>query len=654
MEPDDFGLQEADADCELDGGDVIVLNGDIPQLSNEGKAILENLMMSIGGDPLKKGTEAYATKIINVLMSAANLTGNEVHAIAGCVDTHTIKNCKILDHDLCAPLPPYHMRGNSLENIMVNRVETCYNDYCRAQIEAMGSTNVVLSQPAFERIRPDLATGIRFFLHHWHLNPHLSRKENYNQGKELLLMRISAKMKPPQIIKALVHEMMSGIVYKAMHDALAFGLELQGKNSTFDAGATNQLQKFIPYYLQAQGYKWSEKKHRLDKLTALQEYLNTLDDDHDQKIKFGNFLGMVPRESDEYKAAKAVAAAAAKKAEENKAKKEAADKRKKKRTEERLAKQKAIIASESTDEDTDPTKAAEILAAGKRNLTEDEHKVLVKEFVKDLPRYNICNHSLPKEEVPKEVSGLTPEEIAFRKPTKYIIAICKAKMTVDVMYYCAGELFVQGVKKRFYNIVTILNALDQFYPKVIAGLFHKAEEAIKVHDFPIHGLLSIVALFMDTSGDVVFGRPDVGIDELVSTTVERIKYAPCLETPANLSKDMIALLPTLFNKGNNTILTLTVFGLLATTRGKFGGMSAPEIWDKLDSEVLCKAELVPRNVANQFIFLAAIILKLSQQGDDDWDGSAEVYQPFLEIVECDIADNVMSKATTGKRRRASV
>jgi hypothetical protein len=640
---DDFEIEEA-ADIELDGGDAIIrIGGDVPDVSVDGKVILNNLMISVGGDTPEKGTDEhrvlYARKIINAIACAAYLTGTAEHVIAGCRNTEYIRNYKITEHDLAKPLPPYVMAGNSLENHMVNRVEACYETYCQAlraaQIQAMGGdATAPLRHPKFEKIRSLLSSGIRFFLQHWHLHPALSREQNYAEGTVCLFTKINSKTKPPQIIAKMVAEKIDGYVSAELRRMLRAEVCLQGnKDSTFNELATKQLQRLIPHYLATQKYKWSAQKHALDKLTAMQEYIGTLPDGHEEKIKFDGFIGLVPFESDTYKKAKA----AAKITEANRVKRAIAAEKREENKKQRLVIQNAIIATIKDPSVLPPVDPVTVEA--RHDLKENELKEKLTEFMDELPTFKILEQTMRPAKAP--ISGTVDDISCYSPPTKYYDAVFPDKKSVNVSYGCAGEIFTRAVKTRFHNIVTVLNLFDEAHPNVMRDLFDSADELIKDNGsvIPMEGLASIVAIFMDSSGAVVSLPAAAGSKW---PTVESLKYAGCLDHEENFSKDMITLLPTFFHKGNNAIFMLTAFGLLATRNEGFGGMGHQERWDEIDS-LMDDINKMSASVASQVRLLAVVTMGVVDKAIDGYDGG-EQFHPFSECFDCELVAPTSKKA----------
>jgi hypothetical protein len=420
-------------------------------------------------------------------------------------------------------------------------------------------------------------------------------------------------------------------------------LELQGVKSCLTEPATKKAQKLIPYYLETQKFKFTARKHELDKITAMQEFISKLPDDHGERRKFGIVLQMVPHETDEYKRDKSVADQKAKQAELRKRKQDERAAKNELLKQERLAKQKSILEALNAADPRAPAPAPapEAPAGRKRRApTDDEVKEAIMEFVSnDLPKLPIRNQSMRPTEICRRdltdgVDDSHDDSSDHLRPIKFYEKISIEGNFVDISYSSAGVLFVSGVKKRFHNIVSVLNMVDEKNPIMIQDLFSKAEAEINSGGgkAPIQAMQTMVALFMDASGDVNEERQA----DSDWPKVANLKCVSCLCFQENFSKDMNMLSCTFFNKSVNHIVILTAFGLLANEDRSFGGMTSGSIWEEINSE-LKGSQRIPEGVASQFRLLKVVTSEVAKQyHTGNVNQKENVYNPFVENIICEI------------------
>ena len=102
---------------------------------------------------------------------------------------------------------------------------------------------------------------------------------------------------------------------------------------------------------------------------------------------------------------------------------------------------------------------------------------------------------------------------------------------------------------------------------------------------PLMGLVTVVAMFMDATGDVDIDDED--INNHLSRRVREPLYAPCLNKEEQFGQDVSFISETFIHRGKSLPLYATAFNLLVAGNRNFGDTSSKELLECLD-EVLKK------------------------------------------------------------------
>ena len=237
--------------AEPEGNDFLQVN-EHPELSDDDKAIMENGFKSLCGAAPKTAEEKrirYVQQVYFCMDAIARWSGNKIENVAMCVDSAFVKNFKYSEHDYKAR--PYVFHGVNFQTIFLNFCQQGYVRHMQKDkmaCEVAGGENYL--PPADWDTVKNLATvGMRFHLQHWDAHPHLTRKQAFGKGKELLHKESATRKKPKQVMTAYLETIR---VEDATTSLLGLEMEMSsGMTSVFTKACNEGSNDIISEYLKA-------------------------------------------------------------------------------------------------------------------------------------------------------------------------------------------------------------------------------------------------------------------------------------------------------------------------------------------------------------------------------------------------------------------
>lgn len=497
------------------------LDGDIPELDESGKAVVNNLYVSVGAVMPKKGTEEYrlhtANLVQNSLSCASLWTGNKIENVACCVSVESIRR-----YDLQAnhyKVPSYKNLGNSLPTQLLAYARRGFDAHNAKEREAhKGGTSAgpnSYQEADWTRISSLIMTGIRYYCQHWNLNPGLSLEANYNQAYKVLMERSRhPTIKHHQIITALASEKYVDDVVAALANLETE--EVDGK-TVFTEKSDEDAEEVIGHYLKAVKFSFKKTDHPVHMITALQAYITSLPDGAN-KDAMKCFLTTHPRDTQHYREKVAEVEERKKKKAEYDAKlPERELKRKiaqaKKHQQRLVAQQEALKKAEATTAGTTTGTAATTtmttrtrnkkrMAAVEASTTEEATEI-----------QSFLGLTLPQLKVKEFSATYNVDASDLDKPVKSIKAIDVETSSKTLAYVYPGNKFCAGLKKGINAVCAFIDALDETEPQVIADVMEKADSLVSKSGsvwLPSPAVVTTVAIFLDTADELTIGTDKAG------------------------------------------------------------------------------------------------------------------------------------------------
>ena len=596
----------------------------IPDITEEASILLKNLTTSLGGATPKKGTTEHTKffykRLMNCLKTCAELTGNEEAAAALPIDIQIIKKWKLKERGYV--VPPYQLKGNTIQVLFVHFFRDCYANHCEKEKEKHdricgGDTSTYLPGTPWIKLEPLVGIGIRCFLQHWHLHPKLSREEAHKQGKAKLEAECKDRQSPKKIIDRMVS---ATLIADLKKDLLALKTETKDghPSAVFQAEDNDLAQTIIPNYLNAVGFRYNKKDHLLDWLTALQAYVNSLPNgaERNEMMQFGSMSCL--RCAEYIEAENKQKEAAAKKV-ENEAKKKEREEKKRKRDQEllkeQLSLQKQILTKSPEEVPTDTADKPRQSRASEKKKSGDAKAIQM--FIQDkLPSMphtiaildnKTCDEAAPSVESLEDHSG----------PKKTYQSIADDQESATVTYKPPGQVFGFALKQRVNHIYLVVDKMEEVHPGPMKALLHKASQELSRKGsgwLSVPALCTVASMCTEAAGKATFAAGAAGPELQDSFFVEDMD-----NSTDNFCQDIQAIADSFLHQGKLLTFPLcaTAFHLLfAETDRSWDGQSHKQMIELIEVQ-LKKRDVIPAGAADSVRRLAAISQMLEENKGED-------------------------------------